>query len=374
MRQNNRQHFIFNLIAISIVYALGLFAQINDYIRTGSLLVISALYGIVYLLFFKVARLKRFHKWLKYDQNILLVLTSLICFFGMIDSYPNFWFALVFAELFVFVYVYAYFKFRNKNTGSMLQKWGLFRFCFRMFFIAVTVLLILSILYEHEVSSQFLDPYYFVLLLALLIDVLVNHLRSTVQLKNEQTQAELLHLRSQLSPHFFFNTLNNLYALTLKNSKQAPAVILKLSEMMRYTIYEGEKQRVRIKDEIAYLENYIELHKIRYKDPVLFEFKHSIDTTLTIAPLLFINLLENAFKHGVESLTEKAFVNINLTNDAEFIYFSIENNFDEKADDTPKGIGLINLKRRLSLLYPKTHALAFSKDKNLYTATLKVSI
>ena len=374
MKQTSRQHLIFNLTAILLLYALGVFAQMNGYMRTGSLLVISALYGIIYLLFLKLARLQRFHKWLKYDKKILLILTNLICFFGMIDSYPNFWFALVFAELFVFLYVYVYFKFRNKNTGSVLQKWGLFRFCFRMFFIAATVLLILSILYEHAASSKFLDPYYFILLLAVLIDVLVNHLRNTIQLKNEQTQAELLHLRSQLSPHFFFNTLNNLYALTIKNSKQAPEVILKLSEMMRYTIYEGEKQRVSIKDEITYLENYIELHKIRYKNPVLFEFNHSIDTTLTIAPLLFINLLENAFKHGVETLTQNAFIKINLTNDAEFIYFSIENNFDKKADDSPKGIGLINLKRRLSLLYPKTHTLTFFKEKNLYTANLKVSI
>lgn len=374
MKQNSRQHLIFNLTAILLLYALGVFAQMNNYMRTGSLLIILALYGIVYLLFLRVVKLQRFHIWLKYDRNILIGLTSLICFFGMIDSYPNFWFALVFAELFVFIYVYVYFKFRNKNRGSMLQKWGLFRFYFRMFFMAATVLLILAIFYEHETSSKFLDPYYFILLFAFLIDVLVSHLSSTVQLKNEQTKAELLHLRSQLSPHFFFNTLNNLYALTIKNSKQAPEVILKLSEMMRYTIYEGEKQRVSIQDEITYLENYIELHKIRYKNPVLFEFNHSIDTTLTIAPLLFINLLENAFKHGVETLTQNAFIKMNLTNDAEFIYFSIENNFDKKADDTPKGIGLINLKRRLSLLYPQTHALAFSKNKNLYTATLKVSI
>ncbi len=374
MKPTIRQHFIFNLIAISIVYALGVFAQINDYMRTGSMLVVSALYGIVYLLFLKVARLKRFQKWLKYDQTILLGLGSFISFLGIIDSYPKFLPALVFAELFAFLCVYSYVKFRDSNSVNVLQKWGVVRFCFRVFFIAVTVFLVLSILFEHSASSEFLDPYYFILLFGLLIDVLVSHLSNTVQLKNEQTKAELLHLRNQLSPHFFFNTLNNLYALTIKNSKQAPEVILKLSDMLRYTIYEGEKKRVRIKDEITYLENYIELHKIRYKEPVLFEFNHTIDTTLTIAPLLFINLLENAFKHGVETLTENAFIKMNLTNDAEFIYFSVENNFDENAVDTSKGLGLINLKRRVSLLYPKAHTLRFAKEKNRYKATLKVSI
>jgi len=374
MKQSVRQHLIVNLMGIFLFYALGVFAQMNDYMRTGSLLIITSLYGIIYLLFLKIEKLKSLNKWLKYDQNILLVLASVICFFGMIDSHPNFWLALVFAELFIFIYVYVYFKFRNKNTGHVFQKWGLVRFFFRMFFIAITVLLVLSVLYEHKPSLNFLDPYYFILLLGLLIDLLVSHLSNTIKLKNEQTQTELLHLRSQLSPHFFFNTLNNLYALTIKNSKQAPGVILKLSEMMRYTIYEGEKHRVSINDEISYLENYMELHKIRYKEPVLLEFNHTIDHTLTVAPLLFINLLENAFKHGVETLTENAFVKMKLTNDDEFIYFSIENNFDEKVDDTSTGIGLINLKRRLSLLYPKTHALEFSKEKNIYKATLKVSV
>ncbi|MFL0351971.1 sensor histidine kinase [Xanthomarina sp. GH4-25] len=193
-------------------------------------------------------------------------------------------------------------------------------------------------------------------------------------LKTEKTKTEISLLRSQINPHFFFNTLNNLYALTVKNSKQAPEVILKLSDMMRYTIYEGEKETVKILDEIEYLINYIELHKIRYKKSVDITFNYSnVDIDLKVAPLLYIILLENAFKHGVETLSENAFIHINLYNDADFIYFKIENNFDTKEIDKTNGIGLENLKRRLSLLYNQKHDLVIDEVDTVYKAILKIS-
>lgn len=378
MKQNIRDNIIVNSIAIFLFYIVGIEIKKNDYEKTGSVLIITSLYLIIYLLFLKIEKLKEINKWLKYDHNILSGFISLICFFTIIETHNNIVLTIVFTELFVFLLVYRYFRFRNRNSigknEHIIKKWGLFRFCFRMFFIVVTVLLVISIINNNKLLDSILDPYYFIVLFILLIEVLISHLNNTIRLKNEQTQAELLHLRSQLNPHFFFNTLNNLYALTIKNSKQAPEVILKLSEMMRYTIYEGEKNNVSIENEITYLENYIELHKIRYRDPVLIDFKHSVDKTLSIAPLLFINLLENAFKHGVDTLTENAFIKINLTNDPDFIYFSIENNFDKKERNQTKGIGLTNLKRRLSLLYPRAHKLEFTQQNNIYKATLKVSI
>ncbi|WP_299667229.1 sensor histidine kinase [uncultured Polaribacter sp.] len=243
-----------------------------------------------------------------------------------------------------------------------------------MFFIGITVVLIASIVLEIQSLGNVLDPYYFIVLIVFLVDVLISHLNHTIQLKNEQTKAELILLRSQLNPHFFFNTLNNLYALTIKNSKQAPEVILKLSDMMRYTIYEGEKNSVSLKEEIMYLENYIELHKIRYKKDVKIEFNNTVHQNLTVAPLLFINLLENAFKHGIDMVLKNPFIKIDLNNDANFIYFSIENSFDKTLETTSTGIGLINLKRRLSLLYPNKHELKFTQKNNRYKATLKISI
>ncbi len=192
-------------------------------------------------------------------------------------------------------------------------------------------------------------------------------------LKADKAKAELAMLRTQINPHFFFNTLNNLYALTVKQSEKAPEVILKLSDMMRYTIYEGNKEMVTLEEEIEYLNNYIELHKIRYKKSVEITFNHKVNTSLTIAPLLYIILLENAFKHGIETLAEDAFIHINLTEETGFIIFSIENNFDPNEISSSNGIGLQNLKRRLSLLYKNKHELQIDVSNSLYKTTLKIA-
>ena len=131
-------------------------------------------------------------------------------------------------------------------------------------------------------------------------------------LKMEKAKAELALLKSQINPHFFFNTLNNLYGLVVEKSESAPEVVLKLSDMMRYTIYEGKEDLVNLSDEVQYLERYIALHKIRYQKTVDIQFDYAIDEEVQVAPLLFIILLENAFKHGVESLTEDAFIHMHL--------------------------------------------------------------
>ena len=192
-------------------------------------------------------------------------------------------------------------------------------------------------------------------------------------MKAGKREAELGLLRSQINPHFFFNTLNNLYALTITKSDQAPEVILKLSDMMRYTIYEGEKETVKLLDEITYLNNYIELHKIRYKKSVEISFNHTVDASLTVAPLMFIILLENAFKHGIESLSENAFIHINLHEDKKFICFDVENNFDPDIENESTGIGLSNLKKRLSLLYKGKHEYTVDVVDNVYKTKLKIS-
>ncbi len=191
-------------------------------------------------------------------------------------------------------------------------------------------------------------------------------------LKAGKREAELSLLRSQINPHFFFNTLNNLYALTITKSDQAPEVILKLSDMMRYTIYEGEKEKVKLLDEITYLENYIELHKIRYKKQVEITFNHEVDTNLEVAPLMYIILLENAFKHGIETLAENAFITIHLYEEGNFICFEIENNFDRENQNESSGIGLNNLIKRLSLLYKGKHEYTADVAANIYKTKLKI--
>ena len=194
------------------------------------------------------------------------------------------------------------------------------------------------------------------------------------QLKNDKNEAELMLLKSKIDPHFFFNTLNNLYGLAIEKSDDTPKVILKLSEIMRYTIYEGENDRVALKDEVSYLEQYIEIHKIRYKKTVDISFNKAIDNEeMSIAPLLFIMLLENAFKHGVGSLTNNAFINIYLTAMDGVITFIIENNFEPK-ERMDKGMGLDNLKKRLQLIYPKKHKLNIASDGMIYKANLTIEL
>ena len=193
-------------------------------------------------------------------------------------------------------------------------------------------------------------------------------------LESEKTNAELALLKSQINPHFFFNTLNNLYGLVVEQSEQAPEVVLKLSDMMRYTIYEGKKEIVSLKDEIKYLETYIQLHKIRHQKIVDIRFDHEIDGTLQLAPLLFIILLENAFKHGVEKVREGAFIHLNMTSQGRHIIFDIKNSRDSSSVTSKQGIGLDNLRRRLAYLYPNRHELNIESRELEYTVQLKLSL
>jgi LytS/YehU family sensor histidine kinase len=218
---------------------------------------------------------------------------------------------------------------------------------------------------------------YYTLLIGLIIGCFIywilRNIKSIIRLKNEKAKTELLHLKSQVNPHFFFNMLNNLYGLVDKDSIKAKELILKLSDMMRYSIYEGDKDTVLLSEEITYLKNYIELHKMRYHKAIDVQFNvETNDNDYKIMPLLFIILLENAFKHGVENLREHAYVHINIIAHNNEVEFQIENNFDVSQDNHEAGIGLNNLKRRLELVYPKTHTLDISKTDNTYIAKLNI--
>lgn len=190
--------------------------------------------------------------------------------------------------------------------------------------------------------------------------------------ESKKSKAELSLLKSQINPHFFFNTLNNLYGLTVEKSDDAPNVVLKLSDMMRYTIYMGKEDFVPLKDEIEYLKNYIELHRIRYQKTVDIVFNHAYEIDCHIAPLLFIIPLENAFKHGVERLTEDAYIHVSLTTDDDTIHFEIENNFEAFETNQTVGIGLDNLKQRLKLLYPNKHKIQIEIKDSIYKLTLEI--
>jgi sensor histidine kinase YesM len=216
------------------------------------------------------------------------------------------------------------------------------------------------------------------ILLALEISYLIfywiyKYRKGIQKLKNDKLEAELMLLKNQINPHFFFNTLNNLYSLIKKDADAAQDYVLKLSDLMRFTIYDSGKEKVQLKDEIDYLINYIELQTARYHKDIDVNFEKTIkNAASSVAPLLFIILLENAFKHGVEKATNNAFVHIQLIEDDHKISFTVKNNYDAEDTSENEGIGLKNLKDRLNLIYPNSHKLCNSMEENIYTTTLEI--
>ncbi|MEM9548866.1 MAG: histidine kinase [Bacteroidota bacterium] len=203
--------------------------------------------------------------------------------------------------------------------------------------------------------------------------------REKKELQSQTLQSELKFLKSQINPHFLFNTLNSLYALTLKKSDLAPEIVLKLSEMMRYMLYECNEREVPLSKEINYLKNYLELEKIRQgkKMNINFDMKGEVENQ-KIAPLMFIPFIENSFKHGISNQISNGYVNIDLAIEGAQIYMAIENS---KAASLPSpsgkrsgGIGLKNVRRRLNLLYPERYKLAIEEDPNTYTVKLEIDL
>ena len=194
-------------------------------------------------------------------------------------------------------------------------------------------------------------------------------------LERSSMQSELKFLKSQINPHFLFNTLNNLYALTLKKSDNAPEIVIKLSEMMRYMLYECNERRVPLSKEIKYIQNYLDLEKLRQGDriDISFDWKGHVGDQ-KIAPLMFIPFLENSFKHGANSGIEQGHVHINMLVEDDSLEFEITNS---KPPPVPNpgvrkvgGIGLMNVERRLNLIYPNSYDLNIENKPNEYSVKL----
>lgn len=195
------------------------------------------------------------------------------------------------------------------------------------------------------------------------------------KLESENLRSELNVLKNQVNPHFFFNTLNSLYSLSLKKSEKAPEIILKLSELMRYVIYDANKPLVPIQEEVEYLESYFQIQKLRLSSNVKVAFHWQVDDPSTgIVPLLFINLLENAFKHGTDSMVSSGMVNCTLQLEKDQLTFRLKNRYEKaiKEKDEKVGLGLQNLKRRLNLAYPKCHTLSISDENGTFDVLLTI--
>ncbi|HEY0899723.1 MAG TPA: sensor histidine kinase, partial [Sphingobacteriaceae bacterium] len=191
-------------------------------------------------------------------------------------------------------------------------------------------------------------------------------------LANEKLTAELAFLRSQINPHFLFNCLNNIYSLAYQKSDRTAEAVMKLSEIMRYMLYESNDSRVELSKEIRYLENFIELQKLRFKGNSYVELGVSgVEPHQQIVPLILIPFVENAFKHGVSTDAEDP-IRIHIAVHENELKFTISNRMCIQNKDETGGIGLMNVQRRLDLLYPGKHQLNISNGDGIYSAELSL--
>lgn len=188
------------------------------------------------------------------------------------------------------------------------------------------------------------------------------------KVKEHKKVEELRQLRQQLNPHFLFNTLNNLYALSVEKSDKTPQVIERLSDILSYMLYGTESKFVPIQKEIDLIENYLALEQIRYEGRVLISFEQEVITDFKIAPLLLLTFVENAFKHGVSQELKMATVKVSLFCKADKFFFVVENTkpISIAGVSMKKGLGLANVKQQLELLYPGEHDIRIVDEEDKY--------
>lgn len=195
--------------------------------------------------------------------------------------------------------------------------------------------------------------------------------------ENEQLKTELSLLKSQVNPHFLFNTLNNLYGLIIQNQNtEASEITLKLSGLMRYILKSSKEVNVSLRDEIKFIEDYLAIEKIRLANNIQIKFEFSgLEKDILIAPLLFIPLIENVFKHGMQNIAEENFAHLFLSKQGNEVFFEVHNSIGTSINkQIISGTGLINLRKRLQLIYPHKHQLEITKTETNFKAILYVQL
>ncbi|MBO9675638.1 MAG: histidine kinase [Sphingobacteriaceae bacterium] len=201
--------------------------------------------------------------------------------------------------------------------------------------------------------------------------------KRSLEREQENMKTELSFLRSQISPHFIFNVLNNIVALVRLKSNELEPTVMKLSGLMQYMLYETDEEKVSIKTETEYLQAYIDLQKQRFGQKVAIKTNIEIESEFDeIEPMLLIPFIENAFKHGV-TMIETPQIFIDLKTEDEFLTFAVRNKFNEDENeikDGASGIGLANVSRRLNLLYGKNHHLKIEKKEGWFNVNLSLKL
>ena len=300
-----------------------------------------------------------------------------------IASKENFRLAVIFFQLFLIplFYLNAYWlvpKFLNR------KKWGIY--------ILLVVVCIGGIIVINEIIKIFLFsetmisgpvrmiiPFsIFVLLASTVFSFVKENFEKEKERKEKEAEnlkTELSFLRSQVNPHFLFNTLNNLVSLARKKSDLLEPSLLKLSGLLQYMLYESDDEKISIHKEIEYLNNYIELQKLRFGSDIKIDFfkEVSLDSSIEVVPMILIPFVENAFKHGVVLIREPE-ISIQLVLTGNLLTFKVKNKFNPNSEEKDKssGIGLNNVKRRLNLLYPNSYKLEIFQDSNWHIVNLSI--
>lgn len=254
-----------------------------------------------------------------------------------------------------------------------------------LFFINILLFTVFGVLLLSELLQQFEWRMFYnlfgIILLSILFGTTLKISRDSFFRRQQEKEAELKLLKAQLNPHFLFNTLNNLYGLSVIKSNMLPELMLKLSDLLRYSLYETKEMFVPLEKEVQYLENYMSLEKIRLEDQTKIEFLKEGDFNKNkIVPMLLIVFVENAFKHlGVSNDNENT-VLVNLKVAEDQLLFHCTNTIDnipaesETLEKGKSGIGLKNAKKRLALIYPENHELTVVPGKSTYQIELKLDL
>ena len=228
---------------------------------------------------------------------------------------------------------------------------------------------------------------FILILLFLIVSTLLKVMRDSITLQDvelrmkdvekQKIESELRALKAQINPHFFFNTLNSLYSLSLDKSDKAPELILKLSDLMRYVIYESNDDLVPVGKQLEFLQSYVYLERLRTDENLQVEFEVKGDNyALKVAPLLYIAFIENAFKHGSKAKKDNPYIHISFDLEhKDRVYFLIENRLEPFRDKLPSGgFGLSNVKKRLELLYPGKYELNIQESSSVYRVELNILV
>ena len=296
---------------------------------------ISAAYLLIYLLIPKLLLTK------KYTRFLVLFFTTAIAFMLL---------QRIMMMMVTYVYIYP----------EYAEKYNFFKFNYLYVFFNIYVM-------PAIFASVKLFEYWFI------------NQKQNQELMNEKLESELKFLKSQIHPHFLFNTLNNLYALTLDKSDKAPEVVVKLSDLLSYMLYECNVPRVSLEKELQLLKDYLDLEKIRYQSElkIYFDVQRRVNGKM-IAPLLLIPFVENGFKHGLSKQINKPWINILVQIEDYSLIFEVENNKPKvnKTDETgyTEGIGLKNVRRRLDLIYGTQYELKVNNEDGLFSISLRLKL